>query len=263
MPFDWNTDRMKSVNIFVHEEVRIPKSLHAISDAKKFDAQVNGIPIKGSMLAIDPYSYENLLTLHYLLNKGNLISMSQNIPKGTEKMEFTLSPNTNGSNVEETQTDVATDTGGIHVAVDWSPSQLKSDTQSTLKLTFSDAFTGGTLGTDVKYSLRILDNQGKVVYSNSGLTAKGGTDTQTIKFPKDEKYNVEVKVDGLLRQGQTIDQSRNGVARGVVIVPEFPTSSASTVLLAVGAIIGIMMVVMRRHTTIISRQVVFNDRNKK
>jgi len=244
MPFDWNTDRMKSVNIFVHEELRIPKSLQAISDAKSFDAEVNGIHLKGSMLAVDPYSFEDKLTLHYLLNKNDLLSMSQKIPNGTDKMLFALSPNSNAT--EQTQSDFSTDTGGIHVNVDWSPSQLKAEAQSTIKLSFSDAFTGGTLGADVRYGLKIIDSQGKEVYSKSDLTAKGGTDTQTVTFPKDAKYNVEVKIDGLVREGQTVDQTRNGVARGIVVVPEFLISSASA-LVVVASIIVLVVAVSRKY----------------
>ena len=247
MPFDWDPARIKSVNIFVHEEVRIPKSLKAVSDAKSFDAEVNGSPLTGRMLAIDPYSSETELTLHYLLNKNDLMAMSQSMPNGTDGMKFTLSPGANTT--EKTQSDLATDTGGIHVAVDWKPSQLKADTESTIKLSFSDAFSGGSLGADVKYSLKIIDKQGKEVYSKPDLTAKGGTDTQTITFPKDETYNVEVGINGLVREGQTVDQTRNGIARGIVVVPEFPASAVA--LLVVGAFVG--MIVVTRGSTVFGR----------
>jgi hypothetical protein len=258
MPFDWDPARIKSVNIFVHEEVRIPKSLKAVSDAKSFDAEVNGSPLTGRMLAIDPYSSETELTLHYLLNKNDLMAMSQSMPNGTSGMKFTLSPSANAT--EQTQSDLATDTGGIHVAVDWNPSQLKADTESTMKLSFSDAFSGGSLGADVKYGLKIMDKQGKEVYSKSDLMAKGGTDTQTITFPKDETYSVMVTIDGLARSGQAVDQSRNGVARGIVVVPEFPASAVA--LLVIGTTIGILIVATRRSSTIF-RGIMYDGRSKK
>ena len=244
MPFDWDPERIKSVNIFVHEEVRIPRSIEAIAGANSFDAEVNGFPLKGSMLSIDPYSSDTELTLHYLLNKNDLLSMSQQVPDGTaDKMQFSLSPNTNA--IEQTQSDISTDTGGIHVAVDWDPNQLSANTESTVKLSFSDAFTGGSLDADVKYDLRILDNRGNEMFSKTDLTAAGGTDTQTITFPADERYRLEVKVDGLVREGQaTMDSSRNGLARGVVIVPEFPISVTLT---ALGILLAFVIVIMRRR----------------
>jgi hypothetical protein len=237
MPFSWNSSRIKSVNIFVHEEVRIPKSIKGIGDAVSYDAEVNGHPLSGRMLAVDPYSFEDVMILHYLLNKNDLLSMSQSVPEGSDKMQFTLAASANVK--EQTQSDLATDTGGIHVAVTWSPSQLKADTESTLHLFFSDAFSGGSLGADVEYSLRILDKQGKEVFGKSDLMAKAGSDIQAITFPNDETYNVEVKINGLLRDGQTADQTRNGVARGVVVVPEFP--GYATALFAFALLLGIFI----------------------
>jgi hypothetical protein len=160
---------------------------------------------------------------------------------------------------------MVTDTGGIGVAVQWSPSQLSaaannsnnnnnnngsassSSPPSTVKLRFSDAFSGTPLNADVQYSLNILDNTGKSVYSKDNLTAKGGTDTQTINFPSNEKYNVQVAVKGLMNQGQQqVDKTRNGVARGIVIVPEFPTSTVLVMFVVIGALLIVHRVVRGR-----------------
>src|SRR5690606_10729873 len=65
MPFDWNVSRLEDTNIFVHEEVQIPKSLTGLGDAASFAATVNDNPLSGRMLAIDPYTSEEYLTLHY------------------------------------------------------------------------------------------------------------------------------------------------------------------------------------------------------
>lgn len=198
------------------------------------------------MIAVDPYSYQNALTLHYLLNKNDLLSMSQSMPNGTNAMQFTLSPNTSAK--EQTQGDLATDTGGIHVAVEWKPSQLKADTESTMKFSFSDAFSGGSLGADVRYSLRILDKQSKEVFSRPDLVAKAGIDTQTITFLKDDSYNVEVKINGLVREGQqAVDQSRNEIARGIVVVPGFPVTTNA--LVAFGLLLGTFLILMRKSRT--------------
>ena len=39
---------------------------------------------------------------------------------------------------------------------------------------------------------------------------------------------MEVEVTGIARDGQSLDQTRNGIARGIVVVPEFPTGSLIT-----------------------------------
>ena len=58
--------------------------------------------------------------------------------------------------------------------------------------------------------------------SDLASVAEGGTVMQTIDFPANENYRMEVEVTGIARDGQSIDQTRNGIARGIVVVPEFP-----------------------------------------
>jgi hypothetical protein len=233
MPFDWNVSRLESTNIFVHEEVRIPKSLAGIGDASSFAATVSGNPISGRMLAVDPYSSQQALTLHYLINKNDIINIASKVPDGNSEMTFTLAPST-GQNAQTTG-EMLTDTGNINVIAEWAPGQLNANTESTLNLTFSDGFSGERITDDVNYNLRILDNNGSQVYSQTGLVAQGGTATQTIDFPTNENYRIEVQVTGIARDGQPIDQTRNGIARGTVVVPEFPAGA----LMAAAAMIGI------------------------
>ena len=260
MPFDWNASRIKKNNIFVHEEVRIPKSLAGIGNASYFNATANGDTLTGRKLAIDPYSFQSEMTLHYLLNKDDILQMANNTRAGSDssrRMSFSLAPASEAP--AQTTGEMVTDTGGIGVAVQWSPSQLSaaatngnngsssSSSPSTVKLRFSDAFSGTPLNADVQYSLNILDNTGKSVYSKDNLTAKGGTDTQTINFPSNEKYNVQVAVKGLMNQGQQqVDKTRNGVARGIVIVPEFPTSTVLVMSVVIGALLIVHRVVRGR-----------------
>jgi hypothetical protein len=249
MPFDWNASRIESTNIFVHEEVRIPKSLTGIGDASSFIATVNGNPISGRMLAVDPYSSQQDLTLHYLLNKNDVLNMAKKVSGNTSGMTFTLAPAT-GQNAQ-TSGEMLTDSGNINVLAQWAPSQLNANSQSTLTLTFSDGFSGNRITNDVNYNLRILDNKSNQVYSKTGLVAKGGTDTQTIDFPANENYRMEVQVTGIASGGQPPDQTRNGVARGAVVVPEFPTGSVTTAvapLIIIGS--ALMIIILQRFARI-------------
>jgi len=247
MPFDWNVSRIESTNIFVHEEVKIPKSLAGIGDASSFTATVNGNPISGRMLAVDPYSSQQALTLHYLINKNDIINMASKVSDGTPEMSFTLAPST-GQNAETTG-EMLTDTGNINVMVKWAPGQLNANTESTLTLTFSDGFSGQRIANDVNYNVRILDNNGSQVYSQTGLVAKGGTATQTIDFPTNENYRIEVQVTGIARDGQPVDQTRNGIARGTVVVPEFPAGPLAAAV-AITGITGAIIIILQRFAKI-------------
>lgn len=247
MPFDWNTSRIEDTNIFVHEEVKIPKSLAGIGDTTSFTATVNGNPISGRMLAVDPYSSQQELTLHYLLNKDDIIGMASGITQGDSGMIFTLAPAT--GQVAQTTGEILTDTGNINVVLEWAPDQLNANTESTLTLSFHDGFSGERIADDVNYNLRVFDNNGSQVYSQTGLVAEGGNGTQTIDFPANENYRMEVEVTGIARDGQPIDQTRNGIARGIVVVPEFPTGSLATAA-AITGISGTIIVVLRRFVKI-------------
>jgi hypothetical protein len=243
MPFDWNMSRIEDTNIFVHEEVRIPKSLPGVGDTASFIATVNGNPISGRMITVDPYSSQQDLTLHYLINKNDILRMAGDIPNGNSSMTFTLAPAT--GQAAQTTGEIVTETGNVLVLLEWAPNQLNANAESSLTLSFHDGFSGQRIGDNVNYNLRILDNNGTQIFTQTGLVAEGGTDTQVIDFPANENYRMEVEVTGIGRDGQSLDQTRNGIARGVVVVPEFPTGSIIPVAIVVGIMAGVIVVLRR------------------
>jgi len=399
MPFDWNLSRIQKQNIFVHEELRLPKSWKNFVGsgfAGSFNATVNGIPITGRSLAIDPFSYPNALVLHYLINKDDIIKIAEarqkqlqqhpeqqqqqqgnnitnaatatnssssspssasnasnanslsnnktsttpttkvsnanatalttssttqttektragsqsstvsktayndNDIQGIFKNKYTNlydqnvarpklilvaanassitnsnnTANTNNKNTPtssiishnrqkasdlgvmtfalmsnaesnkktptssaaasaQTSSDLATDTGAIHVIVTWSPNPLAPAKESNVKVQFSDAMTSGPLNADVKYDLMILDKNGTTAVKKENLVAKNGLGTQTVTFPAKDVYQLEIKIKALQRTGQAVpDLSRNGIARGYVVVPEFPSFTGSALLIS-------------------------------
>ena len=77
MPFDYNMTRIKQQPIFVHEEMRLPKSWKGFGDLTQFNATVNGQRLSGRSLAIDPFSFPNDTIVHYLVNKNDIIKIAQ------------------------------------------------------------------------------------------------------------------------------------------------------------------------------------------
>jgi hypothetical protein len=109
MPFDYNMSRIKQQPIFVHEEIRLPKSWIGIGDSTRFNATVNGQPLSGRSLAIDPFSFPNAMVVHYVVDKNEITKLpkeadhndrspsnaaagSINKTYATGLMKFTLSP---------------------------------------------------------------------------------------------------------------------------------------------------------------------------
>ena len=93
MPFNWNLTRIKQQPIFVHEEIRLPKSWKGFGDSSLFNATVNGHHLADRSIAIDPFSVPNEMVVHYLINKNDIIGFGKKIKSdGDGLMKFTLSP---------------------------------------------------------------------------------------------------------------------------------------------------------------------------
>jgi hypothetical protein len=92
MPFDWNLSRMQNVNIFVHEEIAIPKFSNFTSGS--YVGLVNGIDVTKLLVLDNSNSTEDVV--HFMLPKDKLISLAQqlnnNIGSAEGLMKFTLQP---------------------------------------------------------------------------------------------------------------------------------------------------------------------------
>jgi hypothetical protein len=157
-------------------------------------------------------------------------------------------PTSSAAASAQTSSDLVTDTGAIHVIVTWSPNPLAPAKESNVKVQFSDAMTSGPLNADVKYDLMILDKNGTTAVKKENLVAKNGLGTQTVTFPAKNVYQLEIKIKALQRTGQAVpDLSRNGIARGYVVVPEFPSAIAET--LAMLGALSVSMIMVRKIDT--------------
>ena len=263
MPFDYNITRIKAQPIFVHEEMRLPKSWKGFGDSTRFNATVNDMPLSGRSLAIDPFSFPNDTVVHYLVNKNDIIKITDtfsanrtknttaggdSVPKPkptntTALMNFALTPFTGVSQIS-TSSDIPTNTGGIHAALSWLPNPLTPNTPSKAHINFYDPTgTAPLTNTNVKYNLVIYDKNNQPIITKQNLIAKNATDTESIVFPAAQTYHVQVQINELVKPGQTPDLTRNGVATGYVVVPEF-SSSITTIFLLAG-LLGALAVIQR------------------
>jgi hypothetical protein len=220
MPFDWNVSRIRSQNIFVHEEIKFPKSFSEFSNSTIFSGTVNGQPLVGRALAIDPFTSENALIIHFLLNKNDILKLAENkaaLGISNDSMKFTIRPQGNQS--QETSEDIVTDTGGIHASLIWNPNPPVIG-ENALGLNFSDALSGNRLNADVNYDLSVKTGTGEEIVGQNNITAINGISNQTLSIPSEGIFNLEVEVKSLKVVNQTLpDTTRNGIARGFVVVP--------------------------------------------
>jgi hypothetical protein len=78
----------------------IPKTFTKYSETKAFDALVNGNPLVGRSIALDPFTEENNFIIHLVLNKADIIKIAETMNNNTNninnntanKMTFSLSP---------------------------------------------------------------------------------------------------------------------------------------------------------------------------
>jgi hypothetical protein len=92
--------------------------------------------------------------------------------------------------------------------------------------------------------MTILDKNGHPLITRQNLVAKNAADTQIVTFPSNAIYQIQLQIKGLQKTGQTTDLTRNGIARGYVVVPEFPSSTATIFL--IGVLFGALLIIQRK-----------------
>ena len=199
MPFNWDAKRIEGQNIFVHQEVRVPKSFKAFTDTTAYDGKVNGVSVIGRQLILDPYSIEGTSILHFLVNKEDILSMAKTVPAGTKTMDFVVSP---AASVSKNTFDVKFDSGATaKISFD---SNLSAADTIPLHITFFDK--NGQVLKYIRYAYSIEDSTGKTLVTNLGndpqklgILSTEGIDIQDFKFPKEGNYKISL---GIFTHGQ-------------------------------------------------------------
>ena len=113
---------------------------------------------------------------------------------------------------------MVSDIGGILVKFDWDE-QILSNQDTNLQLDFSDALSTEEINGDIKYDIIVYDKSGTKVVTKQDLIAKDAKDSQIIKYPSKGIYQIEVHIKGIIFPDlATPDETRNGIARGTVVV---------------------------------------------
>jgi hypothetical protein len=92
MPFDWGIDRLKKANIFVHEEISVPKS-NAFTNTSSYSGTVNGLDVTKDIMLdnTDPKTD----VIHIMLTKDALLNLAEQINNNTttnkDQGQFSLS----------------------------------------------------------------------------------------------------------------------------------------------------------------------------
>ena len=96
MPFDWNVSRIRANNIFVHEEISLPKPSPFANQS--YSGEVNGMQLPARMLVVDP-TKSNRDVVHFMIPKEGLVSIAENVNKYGNStnglMKFALKPGGN------------------------------------------------------------------------------------------------------------------------------------------------------------------------
>jgi len=196
MPFNWDTERIEDQPIFVHQEVRVPQAFKEFTGTTAYDGKVNGVPIAGRQLILDPYSTEGTAILHFLINKEDIINIAKTIKPGTTTMDFAVSP---AATVTKNSFDIKLDSGATAtVSYD---SNLGAGDTIPLQITFFDP--NGELLKFVRHGFRIEDSAGKVLIEDSGndplragIMSTEGIDIQEFKFPSQGSYKMTLVIYG-------------------------------------------------------------------
>lgn len=93
MPFNWNVSRINDTNIFVHEEVYVPKPTPFTAN-KLYSGTLNGIDVSRNLMVDN--SNPNRDIIHVMIPKNDLVRIADLVNKNLQDskglMKFTLQP---------------------------------------------------------------------------------------------------------------------------------------------------------------------------
>ena len=250
MPFNWDEQYISLVPL-VHEEIIMPKDM-PIAKTGQFEGYVNDVKVEGRAILVDPYTYEDKMIVHFILNTDTLLNIRQQIAQGgqlPDKMIFRLLPKeaTNGEAGVQTLS-FTTDNGKVNIIAQIPEEGIFPQQESEIRLTFFNADTTSLLR-DVRYNLKIFDDQGNVILEQDRYTPEG-IDVIRHTFDKEGMITLQVNIIGTGFSVQRVDTSVAGTAEtSLTVVPEFPLAILVISIAMIGAIIA-----MRKNNLLAFKQ---------
>ena len=219
MPFDWSPDYIQYVEV-VHQELQFPKTFDPYSTGKRFKGYVDGIEVEQKVLILDPYSSDEINTVHFLVNGGELKRINSELGPQHEQsrtMSFELVPYEGTSRNEQSffLVDVKTlDQINTDVNIAWDEKHVAGD-----EIPFEISFFDGNekLIKDVRYAYYLIDSDDNIIQEagtdaddagNIGISAFEGIDIQEITLPSADIYRLDVRVLGT---GLNYDSTHAGI----------------------------------------------------
>jgi len=93
MPFNWNLSRLNKANIFVHEEINVPKP-NAFTTKGSYAGTANGVDISKNIILDNSNPDKDVI--HVMLSKSTIIHIADQVSKSGQAssglMRFTLQP---------------------------------------------------------------------------------------------------------------------------------------------------------------------------
>ncbi|HEY9491918.1 MAG TPA: hypothetical protein VIP56_08020, partial [Nitrososphaeraceae archaeon] len=93
MPFNWNLSRLNKANIFVHEEINVPKP-NAFTTKGSYAGTANGVDISKNIILDNSNPDKDVI--HVMLPKSTIIHIADQVSKSGQAsnglMRFTLQP---------------------------------------------------------------------------------------------------------------------------------------------------------------------------
>ena len=222
MPFNWDPNYVSLVPV-VHEEIRVPKTFAPYAEGTQFKGYVNEVEITQRTLLNDPYSYEDLNVVHFLITQNELNRINEtlgptNYDSGIMKLKLVpqeaVTKNTvefylvDTTNYEQVPTDVNISWDGRYGAGDEIP----------FDITFFDE--NGSVIPNIRYGYSLIDENNKEITTNlgsdpnnPGIIASEGLDIQNIKIPTQGQFRIDIRVLGT---GLDYNPKYAGIGSGLI-----------------------------------------------
>lgn len=158
MPFDWSSESVRQTSV-VHQEIHIPKTFAEML-VTKYDATVNGIPLKEASVTIDDYS-EDARIAHLILNQQDLLEIADKMSE--PKMRFTVMP----SKEAKFPLEAYTGNAQFQVGLSWDPPAIYPDQKVKFYIDFNELFSEKKPKT-VAYDF-VLKQHGDEIYRKKSI----------------------------------------------------------------------------------------------